>query len=65
MRTRQLQLKVSPSEFDLIIAALRLWQRTPADVIGDDLMELATEHEVAPDSGAIDELIERLNCGGA
>jgi hypothetical protein len=44
-------------ETDTIIAALRLWQRSPAY----PEIEIAEEHGVMLDDNAIDDLIERIN----
>jgi hypothetical protein len=46
-------------ETDTIIAALRLWQRSPAY----PEIEIAEEHGVMLDDNAIDDLIEQINFG--
>jgi hypothetical protein len=48
-------------ETDTIIAALRLWQRSPAY----PEIEIAEEHGAMLDDEAIDDLIEEINFGDA
>ena len=48
-------------ETDTIIAALRLWQRSPAY----PEIELAEEHGAMLDDGGIDDLIANINFGDA
>jgi hypothetical protein len=50
-------LKISLTELDTIIAALRLWQRSPAY----PEIEIAEEHGEMLSDDAIDALIERIN----
>jgi hypothetical protein len=53
-KTNVTTLKLTQAECDTIIAALRLWQRSPAY----PEIEIAEEHGNMLDDNAIDELIE-------
>lgn len=60
---RDIVLKVSEREFDAILAGLRLWQ-SERERGQEPMMDIATEHGKALSSDEVDDLCERINCGG-
>jgi hypothetical protein len=54
--------KLTDSERDTIIAALRFWQeKGSVDVCSQGILEIAEDHGPALDDDAIDTLCERIN----
>jgi hypothetical protein len=55
-------IAVSAEERDIILAALRLWQKT--SLPSNDLLEIAQNgRDFFLDDGEVDDLCEHINCG--
>jgi hypothetical protein len=59
---RSVQAELSMVEFDVVLAALRLYQLTPGQQMPASIAEIATEHSsTLPHAEDIEELCQRLN----